>query len=227
VAADTADRAPRAKWSREDFRDNCGEWSFISALGHNVLFPLRNGMTGSIMEERASPERILTTIERDRVTLAFDASYPGFFLGYLGDRQRTRETLRDSWFVTSDLARIDDEGYVYILGRLDDCFKCKGVLIVPSELEQVILALGAFQEACVFPVPDKEIGNLIAVAVVPRHTASDALLHQAGLAHALAGSIAPFKIPHIVLAVDELPKNANGKTQCSAVAQLLQTREAT
>ena len=46
-----------------------GEWSFISALGHNVLFPLRNGTTGSIMEDRAAPERILQTIERDRVTL--------------------------------------------------------------------------------------------------------------------------------------------------------------
>jgi acyl-coenzyme A synthetase/AMP-(fatty) acid ligase len=46
-----------------------GEWSFISALGHNVLFPLRNGTTGSIMEDRAAPERILETIQRDRVTL--------------------------------------------------------------------------------------------------------------------------------------------------------------
>ena len=46
-----------------------GEWSFISALGHNVLFPLRNGTTGSIMEDRAAPERTLQTIERDRVTL--------------------------------------------------------------------------------------------------------------------------------------------------------------
>jgi acyl-coenzyme A synthetase/AMP-(fatty) acid ligase len=308
-----------------------GEWSFISALGHNVLFPLRNGMTGSIMEERASPERILATIERDTVTLvhsvatlyrrilaspgievrfdlsslrganstgepleeyvrdewrrrigcpiwehygiseaqmvlgdgprlpgrsgsvgkswgaraaivgpdlsplptntvgtlAFDASYAGFFLGYLGDNQRTRETLRDGWFVTSDLARIDDEGYVYILGRLDDCFKSKGVLIVPSEVEQAILALGAFQEACVFPVPDKEIGNRIGVAIVPRHSAPDELLHQSGLAHALDGSIAPFKVPHIVLAVDELPKNANGKTQRSAVVRLLQSRGVT
>src|SRR5262245_32471489 len=46
-----------------------GEWSFISALGHNVLFPLRNGVAGAIMEDRASPQRILETIERDRVTL--------------------------------------------------------------------------------------------------------------------------------------------------------------
>jgi len=46
-----------------------GEWSFISALGHNVLFPLRNGVAGAIMEDRATPQRILQTIEHDRVTL--------------------------------------------------------------------------------------------------------------------------------------------------------------
>jgi acyl-coenzyme A synthetase/AMP-(fatty) acid ligase len=305
-----------------------GEWSFISALGHNVLFPLRNGVAGSIMDERASPERILATIERDKVTLlhsvatlyrrilavpdiekrydlaslrganstgepleasvrdewsrrigcpiwehygiseaqmllgdgpqtprrsgsvgkhwgartvilgpdssvlspgqvgtlAFDANYPGIFLGYLGDEERTRQTVRDGWFVTSDLARMDDEGYVYILGRSDDCFKCKGVLIVPSELEDAILTLGVFEEACVFSLPDEEMGNRIGVAVVPRGEAPVALLSHSGLAQALAGSIASFKIPHLVLAVDKLPKNANGKTQRNEVARLLQAR---
>lgn len=48
--------------------------SFISALGHNVLFPLRNGVAGSIMDGRASPERILQTIERDRVTLLYSVA---------------------------------------------------------------------------------------------------------------------------------------------------------
>ena len=305
-----------------------GEWSFISALGHNVLFPLRNGVVGSIMNERASPERILATIERDKVTLlhsvatiyrrilgmpdvekrydlsslrgvnstgepleasvrdewsrrigcpvwehygiseaqmllgdgpkaprrsgsvgtswgaraaivgpdlsvlpagvigtlAFDASYPGICLGYLGDEERTRQTLRGDWFVTSDLARMDDEGYVYILGRSDDCFKCKGVLIVPSELEAAILALGAYEEACVFAVPDKEIGNRIGVAIVPRSGAPAALLGHSGLAKALAGSIASFKIPHFMVAMDKLPKNANGKTQRNEVVCLSQIR---
>jgi acyl-coenzyme A synthetase/AMP-(fatty) acid ligase len=305
-----------------------GEWSFVSALGHNMLFPLRNGVAGSIMNERASPERILATIERDKVTLlhsvatlyrrilaisniekrydlaslrganstgepleasvrdewsrrigcpiwehygiseaqmllgdgpqtprrrgsvgkqwgaravilgpdasvllpglvgtlAFDANYPGFFLGYLGDEERTRRTVRDGWFVTSDLARMDEDGYAYILGRSDDCFKCKGVLIVPNELEAAILALGAYEEACVFSVPDEVMGNRIGVAVVPRDQAPVALLGHSGLAQALAGSIASFKIPHLMLTVDELPKNANGKTQRNEVARLLQAR---
>jgi acyl-coenzyme A synthetase/AMP-(fatty) acid ligase len=285
--------------------------------------PLRNGVTGSVMEERASPERILAAIERDKVTLlhsvatlyrrilaipgiehrfdlsslrganstgepletsvrdewcrrigcpiwehygiseaqmvlgdgpetprrngsvgkswgaravilgadglpqqanavgalAFDASYPGFFLEYLGDAQSTRATLRDGRFVTSDLARMDRDGYVYILGRLDDCFKSKGVLIVPSELEEAILALGSFEEACVFALPDEEIGNRIGVAVVPRRT-QDGFMSRVDLVRALAGSIASFKVPDVVIAMDNLPKNANGKTQRSEVARL-------
>jgi acyl-coenzyme A synthetase/AMP-(fatty) acid ligase len=301
-----------------------GEWSFISALGHNVLFPLRNGTTGSIMEDRAAPERILQTIERDHVTLlhsvatlyrrilamprienrydlsslrganstgepledavrkewqarfgcpiwehygiseaqmvigdgpnipkkegstgktwgaraavidenlnalppdsvgtlAFGADYPGFFLGYLGDEATTRATLRGGWYVTSDLARIDADGYVFIMGRADDCFKSKGVLIAPRELEDAILGLGSFAEACVFPIPDREIGNRIGAALVLRPGVSAQLADRPALTRALAGRIAPFKLPHSVLVMDQLPKNANGKTQRSQVARL-------
>jgi acyl-coenzyme A synthetase/AMP-(fatty) acid ligase len=301
-----------------------GEWSFISALGHNVLFPLRNGVTGSIMEDRASPERILATIERDRVTLihsvatlyrrilgnrdiekvydlsslrganstgepleaaarqewqrrigcpiwehfgvseaqmvlgdgpetprregsvgkswgadatildadrnplpvgsegilAFDASYPGFFKGYLGDPEQTRKTMVGKYFLTNDLARMDDAGYVYILGRSDDCFKSKGVLIVPSELEGALLSLGAFEEVSVFAIPDAEIGNKIAAALVLRTGASPEYLQREILAEKLAGSIAAFKLPHLLFPMKELPKNANGKTQRSKVSQI-------
>ncbi len=301
-----------------------GEWSFISALGHNVLFPLRNGTTGSIMEDRASPERILQTIERDRVTLlhsvatlyrrilgtpgieqrydltslrganstgepledavrkewqarfgcpiwehygiseaqmvigdgpnipkkegstgktwgaralvvddtlspqpadsagtlAFGADYPGFFIGYLGDEKQTQAALRGGLFVTSDLARIDADGYVFIMGRADDCFKSKGVLIAPRELEEAILGLGQFEDACVFPIPDREIGHRIGAAVVPRGTAQQGLADKAALSKALTGRIAPFKMPHQVFVLERLPKNANGKTQRSEVARL-------
>ncbi len=301
-----------------------GEWSFISALGHNVLFPLRNGTTGSIMEDRAAPERILQTIERDRVTLlhsvatlyrrilatpgiesrydlsslrganstgepledavrkewqarfgcpiwehygiseaqmvigdgpdipkkegstgrtwgaraavvdenlkalppdsvgtlAFGAEYAGLFLGYLGDETTTRATLRGGWYVTSDLARIDADGYVFIMGRADDCFKSKGVLIAPRELEDAILGLGSFAEACVFPIPDREIGNRIGAALVLRSGASAGIADRATLATALSGRIAPFKLPHSVLVMDQLPKNPNGKTQRSQVARI-------
>ena len=51
-----------------------GEWSFISALGHNVLFPLRNGVTGAILEGRALPERVLEAVQRYRVTVLYSVA---------------------------------------------------------------------------------------------------------------------------------------------------------
>lgn len=304
-----------------------GEWSFISALGHNMLFPLLNGVSGSVMEERASPERILETIARDGVTilhsvatlyrrilghpdiekrydltslraanstgepledavrdewqarmgcpiwehygiseaqmvlgdgptvphrhgsvgkswgasvhvvdadlkpltaggtgiLAFDATYPGFFKRYLGDPQMTGKTLRAGLFVTSDLARIDEDGYVFILGRSDDCFKSKGVLIVPSGIEQALMSLGHFEEVCVFPVPHQEIGNEIAVAVVWRADAANR--DEDRLGEELSGKIASFKMPRRVFSIDALPKNANGKTQRKEVRKMILARE--
>jgi acyl-coenzyme A synthetase/AMP-(fatty) acid ligase len=65
--------------------------------------------------------------------LAFYSNYPGFFLGYLGDEAQTKATLRNGWYLISYLARIDPEGYVAILGRADDCFKSKGILIVTRD----------------------------------------------------------------------------------------------
>jgi acyl-coenzyme A synthetase/AMP-(fatty) acid ligase len=307
-----------------------GEWSFISALGHNMLFPLRNGVPGAIMDERASPERILSTIERDRVTLlysvatlyrrilsqpgiedrfdlsslrgvnatgepleesvrkewerrfkcpvwehfgvseaqmvlghgpgvaeksgtvgvswgakpeildenlkpqphgtsgrlAFYGDYPGFFLEYLGDKQQTDATKRDGWFLTSDLATIDDEGYVTIFGRADDCFKSKGVLIVPRELEDALMQLGIVEEACVFKIPDQEIGNRIGAAVVLRDHSTGASLGRQDINDSLKGKIAPFKLPHEIFFFQEMPKNANGKTQRSEVIRKAHTTDA-
>ncbi len=159
-------------------------------------------------------------------TLAFGADYPGFFLGYLGDDARTRAARRGGWFVTSDLARMDTQGYIYIVGRADDCFKSKGVLIAPRELEDAILGLGRFAEACVFPIPDSEIGNRIGAAVVLRKEQVDGPTDAASLGRALAGRIAPFKLPHLVRVLDEFPKNANGKTQRGQVARMAFDRAA-
>lgn len=89
----------------------------------------------------------------------------------------------------------------------------------PRELEDALLALGAFEEACVFPIPDSQIGNHIGAAIVPRPGTARELLSEPGLAAALNGRIAAFKLPHRVLVLDAMPKNANGKTQRSAVVR--------
>ena len=71
-----------------------------------------------------------------------------------------------------------------------------------------------------FPIPDREIGNRIGAALVPRHGAARAAADEKVLASALAGRIAPFKLPHRVVLLPQLPKNPNGKTQRSQVARI-------
>jgi long-chain acyl-CoA synthetase len=120
---------------------------------------------------------------------------------------------------------MDGDGYVSIFGRADDCFKSKGVLIVPRELEDALLQLGIVEEACVFGISDQEIGNQIGAAIVLRAGAAAPSLGKQGIAEALKGKIAPFKLPHEVFFFSELPKNANGKTQRSEVIrQVLASR---
>ena len=144
-------------------------------IGDGPDIPKKEGSTGRTWGARAAivDENLKAAAAPAATgTLAFGAEYPGFFLGYLGDEATTRATLRGGWYVTSDLARIDADGYVFIMGRADDCFKSKGVLIAPRELEDAILGLGSFDEACVFPIPDREIGNRIGAALVLRSGAS-------------------------------------------------------
>jgi len=124
---------------------------------------------------------------------------------------------RDGWYVSSDLATRDADGYVRILGRADDCFKSKGVLIAPREIEEALLSLGDVVQACVFSIPDAETGHRIGAAVVLRPEASGNVSDE--FRARLAGRIAAFKVPGIILAWDRLPTNVNGKVQRSEVAR--------
>lgn len=293
-----------------------GEWSFISALGHNLLFALRNGACGAILCGRAIPENILETIERHRVTVlysvatvyrrivalpAFEKRYdlrslrcanstgealrettyhewkrrvgcelyehygvselqlvigqgprhpvkpgsigkpapgvevailddrdkpvrpgetgyfaisakdPGLFLGYYKDPERTATVLKGGWYRTGDLAHRDEEGYFFIAGRGDDCFKSRGIFISPTEIENALQRHPAVIEAAVIPEPDPEIGNRICAVVVlaeghePRPGLADAIREE------LRRHIAPFKVPQAIRFAESLPKSPVGK----------------
>ena len=293
-----------------------GEWSFISALGHNMLFPLRNGTTGAILEGRASPERVLAAVERFGVTLLYSvptvyrrilampgvehrfdltslrgcsatgealeaatwrefksrigcdiwehygvselqlvlgqgprqpvrpgsigvalpgtrvavtdddyaerppgeighfliaADNPGFFLGYHKDPAKTAEVLRDGWYHTGDLAWRDEDGYYWIAGRSDDCFKSRGIFISPYEIENALRMHPAVAEACVVPQADPEIGHRIRAVIVPRGGTQPGPALAEDIRAALRRRIAPYKVPHSVEFTDALPKSPVGK----------------
>jgi acetyl-CoA synthetase len=303
-----------------------GEWSFISALGHNLLFPLRNGVAGAVLTGRATPENVLHAVERYKVTVlhcvatvyrrllampgferqhnlaslrcshstgealreatynewkrrvgselyehygvseyqliigngvrhpvkpgsvgrllpgvgaaildddlkpvpdgelgqfAISAADPGLFLGYYKDPERTEAVIRGGWYLTGDLAYRDTEGYFFIAGRRDDCFKSRGIFISPTEIENALQMHPAIIEAAVVPVADSDVGNKIHAIVVLADGYTPSVEFAQSIREKLRSQIAPYKIPHNIQFAESLPKSAIGKILRAALIKAL------
>ena len=129
--------------------------------------------------------------------------------GYLNRAEATADAIRDGWFNTGDIARIDEDGFVYIVDRAKDMVLRGGENVYCSEVETVIYQNDAIAEAAVFGIPDERLGEEVAAAVVLHPGAS---LSEAELRAFLAERIAKHKIPAKVwFLTEQLPRNANGK----------------
>ena len=300
-----------------------GEWSFISALGHNLLFPLRNGVTCAVLSGRATPENVLehvaalgvsvlhsvaTVYRRMLATEGIEHAYdihtlrgvhstgealrettyrqwkerfgcemyehygvseyqlvvgqgarhpvrpgsvgvpapgvgidivdddgravangvvgrtvistadPGLFLEYYGDAGRTGAARRDGVYDTGDLAYRDDDGYFFIAGRSDDCFKTRGLFLVPTEVENALQRHPAVAEAVVVPEPDPEIGNRVLGVVVPAGGCTPSAELAEALRQGLREELAHYKIPYRIRFAESIPKSPVGKILRSEVA---------
>lgn len=307
----------------EDVVMATGEWSFISALGHNLLFPLRNGVTCAVLSGRATPENVLEHVAAFRVTLlhsvatvyrrmlategiegAYDirtlrgvhstgealreATYrqwkarfgcemyehygvseyqlvvgqgarhpvkpgsvgvqapdvgiaivdedgrpvadgavgrtvistedPGLFLEYHGDAERTEAARRNGVYDTGDLAYRDADGYFFIAGRGDDCFKTRGLFLVPTEVENALQRHPAVAEAVVVPEPDPEIGNRVLGVVVPAEGQGASAELAETLRRSLRDELAHYKVPYRIAFADAIPKSPVGKILRNEVA---------
>ena len=130
------------------------------------------------------------------------------FHGYYGEPELTREVLVDGWLHTGDLARVDAEGYIYLVDRKKDMIISGGFNVYPTEVEATLYQHPDVMEACVISVPDDTWGESVkaVVALWPGRQASAAEL----IGHCRA-RIADYKSPRTVDFVAELPKNASGK----------------
>jgi long-chain acyl-CoA synthetase len=129
--------------------------------------------------------------------------------GYLNRPEATAESIVDGWLHTGDIARIDDEGFVYIVDRAKDMVLRGGENVYCSEVETAIYHHDAIAEAAVFGVPDDRLGEEVGVAIVLRPGAN---LTEQELRDFLTGTIAAYKIPaHVWFLDDPLPRNASGK----------------
>jgi acyl-CoA synthetase (AMP-forming)/AMP-acid ligase II len=129
--------------------------------------------------------------------------------GYLNRPEATADAISDGWFRTGDIARIDEDGFVFIVDRAKDMVLRGGENVYCSEVESAIYEHPDIVEAAVFGVPDDRLGEDVAAAVVLRDGAA---LTAADLQAFLAERIARYKIPATIwMRGEALPRNANGK----------------
>ena len=129
--------------------------------------------------------------------------------GYLNRPEATADTIRDGWLNTGDIARIDDDGFIYIVDRAKDMVIRGGENIYCSEVETAVYHHDAIAEACVFGIPEERLGEEVAAVIVLRPGASAT---EDELKAFLADKIAKHKIPtKWWFRGEPIPRNANGK----------------
>jgi acetyl-CoA synthetase len=153
--------------------------------------------------------------------LALRAGWPSMFRAYLGAPERYRKCFVDGWYLTGDLARRDEDGYYWFVGRADDVIKTAGHLIGPFEVESVLMEHPAVAEAGVIGIPDPMMGERIKafVALKPGAEGTGELRREL-TAHARR-RLGPAVAPREITFADTLPKTRSGKI----MRRLLKARE--
>jgi acyl-CoA synthetase (AMP-forming)/AMP-acid ligase II len=127
--------------------------------------------------------------------------------GYLNNPTATAATIdKEGWLHTGDVGHVDDDGYLYVVDRVKELIKYKGMQVAPAELEAALLANPAVADAAVIPSPDEEAGEVPKAFVVLRSPATPEELMAF-----VAGRLAPHKKIRKLEIVDSIPKSASGK----------------
>ena len=139
---------------------------------------------------------------------------PQVFKGYWNQEQATRDSFLDidgkAFFRTGDLGYYDEEGYFFITDRLKRMINCSGYKVWPAEVEAMLYANPAIQEACVIGARDAYRGETVKALVVLRPEWKGRI-SEGEVTEWARGRMAAFKVPRIVQFVEELPKTATGK----------------
>ncbi len=138
------------------------------------------------------------------------ASGENIMMGYWQDQGMTDSVLSDGWLKTGDLAKCDQDGYLYIIGRSSDMIKSGSHRISPKEIEEVLLELDEVREVAVLGVKDDILGEVIkACVVLNNHVSPD----EKRIKSHCHRNLPAFKMPKYVEYVEELPKTASGKVK--------------
>jgi acyl-CoA synthetase (AMP-forming)/AMP-acid ligase II len=129
-------------------------------------------------------------------------------LGYYKAEELTRATFQDGWYYTGDLATIDEEGYVRIVGRLKDMIIRAGQNIYPAEVESVLITHPEIRDAAVVGIPDPISGEKVLAYVIPQENHQ---LNELSVLEFCRENMAAYKVASNVFFVDDFPLTATGK----------------
>jgi malonyl-CoA/methylmalonyl-CoA synthetase len=140
---------------------------------------------------------------------------PNVFRGYWRMPEKTEVEFRpDGYFITGDLGKIDDRGYIHIVGREKDLVISGGYNVYPKEVENEIDAIDGVVESAVVGIPHPDFGEGVVAVVVKRAGSS---LAEGEVQRSLDGRLAKFKQPKRIFFVEDLPRNTMGKVQKSEI----------
>lgn len=148
------------------------------------------------------------------------ASGRNIMKGYYGDEESTGSVLRGGRYHTGDLATVDEEGFIYIVGRARDIIKCAGYRVSPYEVEQVVQSVDGIDEVAVVGVPDDMLGEAI-VAVVRKHDGVNEENVRESVAKACRERLPSYKVPKFVSLIREMPLNSSNKVDKVRIREML------
>jgi feruloyl-CoA synthase len=129
--------------------------------------------------------------------------------GYWNNPQATGQTIRDDYIYTGDLATVDEDGYIFLVGRKKDSITTQGKMLLPMEIEEVILQHPQVLEVAVIGIPDKLLGEAVTAVVVKKN--GDVTEEE--IIELCRGKLPDYALPRSVDFVESLPKTGSGRVQ--------------
>lgn len=146
---------------------------------------------------------------------------PQVMKGYWNNPEETAQAIRDGWLYTGDLAKMDEDGFFYIVGRKKEMILASGFNVYPIEVENVLYNHPAVLEAAVFGAPDEYRGETVRAVVVLKEGQQ---LTEQELIEFCRSQLSAYKVPAEISFADELPKTAVGKILKRAIKEHYTTR---
>jgi long-chain acyl-CoA synthetase len=133
---------------------------------------------------------------------------PNVMVGYYNLPEETKKTIVDDWLLTGDIARIDEDGYIYIVDRKKDMLLVRGINVYPREIEEVLYANPKILECAVIGVPDESKGEVPKAIIVLKENET---LTEKEVREYCKEHLASYKLPKIIEFRPSLPKTSTGK----------------